>query len=145
MHHVTRHIRTRAAACSAVRARCGQSRPRAEQKSWRRGHQLSVLGPNTAGINATAPAGAIRTQLNDHRQPARPTAADAVRTPRVFQGEVASKGHAGWRLAVAQSSDREGRFVERDADPFMDGQVDGELVVAAAQVLHERMPGRDRA
>jgi hypothetical protein len=54
-------------------------------------------------------------------------------------------GHAGCFPAVALGSDRECKLVERDADSIMDGQVDGELVVAAAQVLHERVPGRDRA
>jgi hypothetical protein len=35
-------------------------------------------------------------------------------------------------------------FVERDADTIAGRLVGGELVVAAAQVLHERVPSRDR-
>ena len=34
---------------------------------------------------------------------------------------------------------------ERDPDPIMDGCVDGEFVVSAAQVLHECVAGRDGA
>jgi hypothetical protein len=33
-------------------------------------------------------------------------------------------------------------FVEGEADTIVDGQVDGELVVAAPQVLHERVPAK---
>ena len=42
-------------------------------------------------------------------------------------------------------SEGAGELGERDADPIMDGHVGGDRVVAAAQVLHERVPGRDSA
>ena len=45
--------------------------------------------------------------------------------------------------SVASEAGRE--FVERDPDSIMDGDVGGEFVVAAAKVLHERVPGRDGA
>ena len=46
----------------------------------------------------------------------------------------------GWRLL----SEAVGEFGEGDADTIVERQVDGEFVVAAAQVLHEGVPGRDR-
>jgi hypothetical protein len=36
-------------------------------------------------------------------------------------------------------------FGERDPDAIVDVYVGGELIVAAAQVLHERMPSDDHA
>ena len=40
-------------------------------------------------------------------------------------------------------SEGSSEVVEGDADPIRYRQVDGDRVVAAAQVLHEGMPGRD--
>jgi hypothetical protein len=34
--------------------------------------------------------------------------------------------------------------VKGDADSVVDGQIDGEFVVAATQVLHDRVTGRNR-
>jgi hypothetical protein len=42
-------------------------------------------------------------------------------------------------------SEAQGELIERSADSIVDGPVDGEFVVAATQVLHQRMPGRDGA
>ena len=42
-------------------------------------------------------------------------------------------------------SEAVGEFGERDPDTIVDGQIDGELVVTAAQVLHERVPDSDGA
>src|SRR4051812_9080298 len=47
--------------------------------------------------------------------------------------------------SVAFSSDGYGEFVERDADPVVYRDVGSQFVVAAAQVLHECVPGRDGA
>jgi hypothetical protein len=50
---------------------------------------------------------------------------------------------AGDGANVASEVTRE--IAERDPDSIMGGHVGGEFVVATAQVLHERMTGRDRA
>jgi hypothetical protein len=39
----------------------------------------------------------------------------------------------------------QGKVVEHDADAILDRHVDGDGVVAAAQVVHERAPSRDSA
>lgn len=43
----------------------------------------------------------------------------------------------------AQRSKPVGELGERDSESIMDRPVDGNLVVPAAEVLHERVPGRD--
>jgi hypothetical protein len=45
--------------------------------------------------------------------------------------------------AVSQVSEAGGEFSESDADTMMGRYVNGEFVVAAAQVLYERVPARD--
>ena len=42
------------------------------------------------------------------------------------------------------SSEAERELIEGDADSVVDGQIDGEFVVSAAKVLHERVTGRNR-
>jgi hypothetical protein len=46
---------------------------------------------------------------------------------------------------VSAASEAQGEIVERHPDPIMGGRTSGEFVMAAADVLHERVPGRDRA
>ena len=48
-------------------------------------------------------------------------------------------------LADRLPSEAAGKFVEREPNPVGCGQVGGDCVVAAAQVLHERVSGRDDA
>jgi hypothetical protein len=48
------------------------------------------------------------------------------------------------RLPAARS-EGQGKVVERDADSILDRHVNSDGIVAAAQVLHERVPGRDSA
>jgi hypothetical protein len=45
----------------------------------------------------------------------------------------------------AGRSEGRGKVIERDADPIMHRQVDSDGVLAAAPVLHERVPSRDSA
>ena len=45
--------------------------------------------------------------------------------------------------ARAVRSEGQGKVVERDADSILDRHVDSDGVVAAAQVLHKRVPSRD--
>src|SRR5262249_28029382 len=43
------------------------------------------------------------------------------------------------------SSEAEGELIEGGADPVVHWHVNSEFVVSAAKVLHERVPGRNRA
>jgi hypothetical protein len=47
--------------------------------------------------------------------------------------------------AVCYLSEGQDKLVKRDADPILHGQVGGDRVVAAAQILHEGMSGGDGA
>ena len=53
-------------------------------------------------------------------------------------------GVRGWRR-VARRSEKQSKLVQRDREPIPHRQVDGQGVVAAAQVLHERVYGGDGA
>ena len=54
-------------------------------------------------------------------------------------------GRSGHPIADRLPSEAAGKFVEREPNPVGCGQVGGDCVVGAAQVLHERVSGRDYA
>jgi len=58
----------------------------------------------------------------------------------LLQAERASSGVA----RTLRRSEGQREVVERDANSIMDRHLFSECVVAAAQVLHERMPSSDR-
>ena len=52
-------------------------------------------------------------------------------------------GRARSRGGQGRCSEAVGEFVERDADPIVFRQARGQVIVSAAQILDERVPGSD--
>ena len=118
--------------------RCRRA-PHARRRSSQRGRPAP--GPDHA--RATSPAGSTRptaprqpVPVGEHPQQRRPSVNHQAGSRALLRcGIRGDNGHAG------PASDRSGEFSERRGDPLCGQGVDSELVVSAAQILQEGMPG----